>query len=161
MAFENAQHRRLRRPAGRGRGGTGICAGALDPGDALAAERHAQAGRYRSRAVRVGLPFRLPEELPGPAQGGAVSRVDLRRRQGLSRTAWARYLGARARARAAVGGRNQADLARPAAARFWLRRALSSCAPKNRRADAAMDLGLMPSLAKPSSLQTLSTVSDL
>src|SRR5258708_1443725 len=156
MAFEDGEHRRLRRPAGCGRGGIGICAGALDPGDALAAERHAQARRHRSGAVRVGLLFRLPEELPGPAQGGAVSRMDLRRGQGLSGTAWARYLGAGA----AVGGRIQADLARPAAARFWLRRALSSCAPRNRRADAAMDFGLMPSFAKPSSLQTLSTFSD-
>src|ERR1700676_3634052 len=51
-------------------------------------------------------------------------------------------------------------LLRPALARLWLRRALSSSAPKYWRADATIDCGLMPSLAKPSSVHTLSTVNE-
>src|SRR5258708_34457206 len=114
MAFEDAEHRRLRRPAGCGRGGIGICAGTLDAGDALAAERHAQARRHRSGAVRVGLSFRLPEELPGPAQGGAVSRMDFRSVQGLSGTAWARFrLTWRGPPRRDSGSGERCPLARP------------------------------------------------
>ena len=153
MAFAGAEHRRLRRPAG-GRGGRiGLCARALDAGEPGAAEGHAQARGPRRVAVCVGLPLRVPEEFSGTAQGGALSRMDLRGGEGVSGTP-------RLRGRLTQYVQGE-DLARPAAARSWLSFALSSCAPRKRRADAAMDLGLMPSFAKPSSLHTLSTVSDL
>jgi predicted aminopeptidase len=49
---------------------------------------------------------------------------------------------------------------RPVPARQRLRRELSSRAPRYRRAEAAIDRGLMPSSANPSSAQTLSTRSE-
>ncbi len=66
-----------------GRRGLGVRARALDAGHRSAAKRYAASCRQGRHAVRLGLLFRLSEELPGAAQSGAVSRVDLRRGGGV------------------------------------------------------------------------------
>src|SRR5216684_4657292 len=86
LAIARAGHRRFGGPAGRGRRGAGVRAGALDAGEPFAAKGHAQACGQGGAAVPLELLFRVSESVSRTAQGGAVSRVDFR---GGARFPWA------------------------------------------------------------------------
>src|ERR1700676_142618 len=75
MAVAGAEHGRFGGAIGGGGRRLGLCARALDAGHSRAAQGHSASRRPWRATLRLGLLFRVSEELLDAAQSGAISRV--------------------------------------------------------------------------------------